>query len=155
MKSKKPSVPDAPQSSTLGQSGELGDIRVHNNVFASLVRKAALSVDGVSRLAGSTFIDGIAEFVGVRRIQDRAIAILKTEEQPDQVEIEVKIVLKHGYSIPETGLAVQKAVIEQVEAITGMSVIRVTVMVADTDDPVAEDKEAAAGDDEEVEIPLN
>ena len=33
------------------EGSELGDIKIHENVIATLVRKAALSIEGVSRLA--------------------------------------------------------------------------------------------------------
>ncbi len=131
---------------TLDHSSELGDIRVHDNVISSLVRRAALSIEGVSRLAGSTLIDNIAEIVGSRRMQDRAIAIIKDESSPDRMTIEVKINLKLGFKVREVAEAVQKTVVEQVEKTTGMTVTAVTVLVQEIDDG-SEDK----GEEEEEE----
>ena len=88
-----------------GNSG-LGDVRIHENVIASLVRKAALGVEGISRLAGNALVDNIAEFVGSRRMQSRAITI--DMDDNNRVAIEVKVNIIFGYNIPEVAQAVQK-----------------------------------------------
>ena len=60
----------------VNESGnQLGCIRLHENVISSIVRKAACSVEGVVRLAGSTLVDNIAEIVGSKRIHDRSILV--------------------------------------------------------------------------------
>ncbi|MBR2345300.1 MAG: Asp23/Gls24 family envelope stress response protein [Lentisphaeria bacterium] len=121
---------------------ELGDIKIHEGVIASLARKAALSVDGVSRLSGNSLVDNLAEMVGSRRIQSRAVTISLGEK--NNVSIELKIIIKFGYCIPEVANAVQKAVISDVEATTGMNVTSVDVLVQEVEE---ESK------DEEVEEP--
>lgn len=128
-----------------GKDGELGVIKIHENVVSSLVRKAALSVEGVSRLAGSTFVDNIAEIVGSRKIHDRAISIRMDD---DKIEIELKINMKFGYKVPEVASNVQTAIIEEVENVTGMNVMCVNVIVQEIED-VAEnnDDEAETEDD--------
>ena len=88
-------------------------------------------MDGVSRLAGSSFVDNIAEIVGSRKISDRAIAI-KLDE--DKVEIELKINMKFGYKVPEVASEVQTVIIEQVENVTGMNVVGVNVVVQEIEE---------------------
>ena len=126
------------------ESSELGEVKVHENVIASLVRKAALSVEGVSRLAGSSLVDNIAEFVGNRRMA-RAITIEMDDN--NRVMLEIKLVLKSGYNIPEIAPRVQKAVIEEVEKVTGMTVTKVGVLFQYFDDAAPEDT-----DDVDAEI---
>ena len=58
----------------LGDSG-LGDVKIHDGVIATLTRRAALAIEGVSRLAGNALVDNLAEIVGSRRMQSRAITI--------------------------------------------------------------------------------
>lgn len=118
------------------EGSELGDIKIHENVIAALVRKAALGIEGVSRLAGSSLVDNIAEIVGSRRMQARAIALEMDDSH--RVSIEVKINILVGYKVPEIAQNVQKAVIEMVENTTGMSVVKVNVLVQDIEDPVEE-----------------
>ena len=135
---KKECVEQSSSSTTCpGKGSELGLIKIHENVISSIVRKAALSVDGVSRLAGSSFVDNIAEIVGSRKISDRAIAI-KLDE--DKVEIEIKINMKFGYKVPEVASEIQTAIIEQVENVTGMNVVGVNVVVQEIEE-VAEHAE--------------
>lgn len=128
-------------------------MKVHENVIASLVRRAALSVEGVSRLAGSTLVDNIAEIVGSRRMQSRAITIEMADN--NRVSIEIKLILKADFNIPEVAAQVQKAVIERVEKVTGMTVTKVGVLVQDIDEVTPPEEEP---DDENAEIdsiPMN
>ena len=58
--SKKTAAPAAEAAATTVLEGsEMGEVKIHENVIASLVRRAALSIEGVSRLAGSTLVDNI------------------------------------------------------------------------------------------------
>lgn len=125
----------------LGDSG-LGDVKIHDGVIATLTRRAALAIEGVSRLAGNALVDNLAEIVGSRRMQSRAIAISVNDN--NQISIEVKLNLKIGYTIPDVAENVQKAVIADVEKVTGMTVTTVHVLVQDIDDDTSFDDEADA-----------
>ena len=138
---------------TVMESSEMGDIKIHENVIATLVRKAALSIEGVSRLAGSSLVDNIAEIVGSRRMQARAIALEMDDSH--RVAIEVKINILVGYNVPELAQNVQKSVIEMVEQTTGMSVIKVNVLVQDIEDPVEEVEEGDAASMDISALPMN
>ena len=136
---KKNTEPVAHTSAVLEGNSGLGDVRIHENVIASLVRKAALGVEGISRLAGNALVDNIAEFVGSRRMQSRAITI--DMDDNNRVAIEVKVNIIFGYNIPEVAQAVQKAVVEGVESVTGMTVTKVHVVVQEIEEPVKEEEE--------------
>ena len=120
----------------------MGEVKVHENVISALVRQAVSGVDGVMRLAGSTLMDNIAEIVGSRKMQDRSISV--NIEDGGRVSLDVKVNLKFGYKIPVVTTAIQKAVIENVEQITGMVVTRVNVIVQELE------MEAPAEADDEV-----
>ena len=111
---------------------ELGDIRIHEGVIASLARRATLKVPGVSRLAGHALVDNIAEIVGSRRMQSRNITITLGEDS--NVEIEIKVVFKFGFNIPQVATDVQKAVISEVEQTTGMNVTSVHILIQDIEE---------------------
>ena len=138
---------DKPATTVLDETG-MGDIKIHEGVIAALTRRAALSVPGVSRLAGSSLVDNIAEIVGSRRMQARAVNIAMSEK--NEVTIEIKVVLAFGCRIPETAAAVQKAVISEVEKTTGMNVTSVDVLVQEIEAERKEesDPEAAAATQE-------
>lgn len=119
----------------------LGDLKIHENVISSIVRRAVLAQEGVSRLSGNNFVDTIGEIVGSRRIQDRAILVKLCDD--NRIELEIKVVIKFGFVVPEVAAAIQKSVITDVENVTGMTVVAVNVTVQDIEDEYVED------DDEE------
>ena len=105
-----------------------GIVKVHESVIASIIRKAACSVDGVVRLAGNALVDNIAEFVGSRKVMDRAIAI---EMGDNSVAVEVQVVLEYGCNVPETAENIQNTVTREITRITGMQVTRIDIIVMD------------------------
>jgi uncharacterized alkaline shock family protein YloU len=124
------------EAASCEKSNELGLVKIHGNVISSIVRRAALSIDGISRLSGSSFVDNIAEIVGSRKIHDRAIAI---EIDEDKVAIEIKVNLIFGYNVPEIAAQVQSVIIEEVEKVTGMTATSVNVIVQEIEEaPVPE-----------------
>ncbi len=122
-------------------NSELGSIRLHDNVVSNLVRRAALSVPGVSRLAGSSLVDNLAEIVGSRKMQDRAIAILKDENDPGKVVIEIKLNMYFGFKVHEVAEAVQHAVIEMVEETTNVVVAAVNVAIQEIEEETKAEEE--------------
>lgn len=130
-------------ATTVIDDTEMGDIRIHEGVIASLARRATLMVEGVSRLAGNSLVDNIAEFVGSRRMQARNITINLDED--NNVDIEIKVVLKFGVRIPEVATEVQKAVIAEVERTTGMNVTNVHVLIQDIEESAPEQNSEDAG----------
>ena len=134
---------------TLEDSG-IGDVKIHENVISALARRATLGIEGVSRLAGSLLMDNIAEIVGSRRMQERAIAV--SMDESNRVSLEIKINILTGYRLPEVAAAVQKAVISEIEAATGMTVTKVNVLIQEVEDPEDNDDDApGAGMDLPVE----
>ena len=109
--------------STILSDSELGDIKIHDGVIAALARRAALGVEGVSRLAGSQFVDNLAEIVGSRRMQARAINVTVDEET--RITIEIKLNLVFGCQIPQVAARVQQEV---------MTVKGVDVLVQDMEE---------------------
>ena len=105
-----------------------GVVKVHESVIASIIRKAACSVDGVVRLAGNALVDNIAEFVGSRKVMDRAISI---EMGDNSVAVEVQVILEYGCNVPEIAENIQNTITEEITRITGMRVTRIDIIVMD------------------------
>ena len=149
----KKAEPEVAQNTALLEGSEMGDVKIHENVVAALVRQAALEQEGVSRLAGRALVDDIANLVGSRRMQARAISVELGED--GRVGIEIKLNLIFGVRIPDVAERVQRAVINTVEEITGMTVVRVNVLIQEIEDPVVESEEADAADAAPVDtLPL-
>lgn len=116
---------------------DMGLVKIHENVIASIARKAACSVNGVIRIAGSPIVDNIAEIIGNRRIGDRSIAI---DISGDTVAIEIKLNISYGSHIPTVAANVQSAIMQEVEKMTGMTVTGVNVIVQELDTEEREDE---------------
>ena len=112
-----------------------GTVRIHENVIATIVRKMACSVKGVSKISGSSFVDNIAEMVGSKKIHDRSIVV---EMGESSVSVEVSINLYYGVSLAS---AVQEAISGEIARLTGLKVGRVNIVVREIEDPEEEEQE--------------
>ena len=115
-------------------------IRISAVALAAIVRRAACSVDGVTRITGSSLVDNIAEFVGSKKILGRSIQIAI---QKSAVSVELSINIRYGVSLPKIASEVQREVASQLEELTGLQVLQVNVIIREMEDP------ADTPDDEE------
>lgn len=122
------------QGAVSSDGNELGLIHIHENVIVAAVRRAAVEVDGVVRLAGSPLVNNIAELIGNKTLGDRSIAV---QIDADTVSIDVKVNLEYGAHVPTVASNLQSAIVGEVEKITGMTVTGVNVLVQELDDPEA------------------
>ena len=113
------------------QENSTGVVKVHESVISSIVRKAALGVEGVLRLGNSTLVDNLAESVGSKKIQDRAISV---EMNGNAVSVELRVILQYGVLIPHVAAQLKEAVAEEITRLSGMTVDHVNVVVMDLED---------------------
>ena len=103
---------------------ELGNIRIADDVVKTIAAKAATDVEGVYKLAGGV-VDEVSKMLGKKRPTNG----VKVEVGEVECSIEVYLVIKYGYKIPEVAEAVQKAVLEEVSNLSGLKVVEVNVYV--------------------------
>ena len=103
---------------------ELGNIRIADEVVKTIAAKAAGDVEGVYKLAGGV-VDEVSKMLGKKRPTNG----VKVEVGEVECSIEVYLVIKYGYKIPEVAEEVQKAVLEEVSNLTGLKVVEVNVYV--------------------------
>ena len=103
-----------------------GEIRIASAALSTIIRKAVCSVEGVSRLAGNSLVDNIAEFVGSKKVMHRAIQITIGESS---IEAAIAINIRYGFALPEIAAEVQKNVVCQVRELTGLTASRVDVII--------------------------
>ena len=118
---------------------ESGAVRVHESVVSSIVRKTVLGIEGVVRFAGNSLVDNIAEFVGSKAMQDRAISV---EMGKGSVSIEVQVILQYGIYIPDVASNIQEAIRTQVQDMTGIPVESVSVFVMDIEKVESDEEES-------------
>ena len=99
----------------VSRSDELGNIHISEEVLAAISAAAALEVEGVSSLANSG-----------KKSLSRDVHI-KMED--DKVQVDVSVLMSYGATIPEMGKAVQDAVKNAIESMSGLEVCAVNVNV--------------------------
>jgi uncharacterized alkaline shock family protein YloU len=103
---------------------ELGTIRIHKNVIASVASLAALEIDGVKRVGGN-FRSGLMELIGKKALSVIHVEINKNEE----VKLEIPLVIKYGFNIPDIASKVQENVRNNLEKMTNLSIKDININV--------------------------
>jgi len=103
---------------------ELGAIRIHNSVIATIARLAALKVPGVVEMSGS-FAEGLASMVGKASF-DRGIRV---EMEDQKIKLDLHIVIAFGIRIPQVAWRIQNDVRKAIEDMTGKKIGMINVIV--------------------------
>ena len=108
----------------VSRSDELGSIHISEEVLAVIAAAAVLEVEGIGGLAANLGTD-LAELLGKKNLS-RGIHI---QVEDENVTVDLSILVKYGYTIPDVARAVQEAVAGSVEATSGLTVAAVNVNV--------------------------
>lgn len=104
--------------------GELGDIRIADEVVSTIAGLAAIDVEGVSSLSGGWGTDFV-EKLGKKNFGKG----IKVETNQDDTSINIYIVVDFGYPIPKVAENVQREVKLAVETMTGLNVTGINIHV--------------------------
>ena len=108
----------------VSRSDELGNIHISEEVLAVIAAAAVLEVEGIGGLAANLGTD-LAELLGKKNLS-RGIHI---QVEDGNVTVDLSILVKYGYTIPDVARAVQEGIAGSVEATSGLSVAAVNVSV--------------------------
>lgn len=103
---------------------DLGAIRIHTNVISSIAAIAAAEIDGVKRI-GNNLQSGMLELLGKKSSGAIKVELDKNEE----VRIEIPLIIKYGYKVPDIAARVQENVRSAIEKMTDLSVRTVDIKV--------------------------
>ncbi len=105
-------------------AGEIGEVKIADDVVAIIAGLAASDVKGVASLAGNLTRDVISRlgFKGLGKS-------VKLNIDDGQVYVSLKVNIRYGYNIPETSEKVQDRVATAIETMTGLTVSEVNVRV--------------------------
>jgi len=103
---------------------DLGTISIHKNVIASVASLAACEIDGVKRIGGD-FKTGLLELVGKKAYFAIKVQIDKNEE----VNVDIPLVIKYGYNIPDVANKVQENVRRALEKMTDVLIKDIDISV--------------------------
>jgi uncharacterized alkaline shock family protein YloU len=104
-------------------SDVLGRIEIAPEVLQTISGLAATQVEGVIGLGGGVVSD-LNQFFG-RKNPRQGIKV----EVGEETAIEVSLIVKYGYHIPDVGREVQEKVKSAVESMTGIPVDKVVVRI--------------------------
>ncbi|MDP8234504.1 MAG: Asp23/Gls24 family envelope stress response protein [Candidatus Saelkia tenebricola] len=105
--------------------GEYGEIKIHNEVIIAIVRRAAIEIDGVEKIA-SGFKKGFLSFLGHKRFS-RGVILERSKE--GDVKVTISIVVLFGINIPEVVNKVQVNVKKMLEQMSGIMPLEINIEV--------------------------
>jgi len=103
---------------------ELGVLRIHKNVVSSISSIAAIEIEGVKRV-GKDFKSMLIELAGHKFSSAIKVEISKNEE----VRVDIPLIIKYGYNIPEVAKNVQENVRCALEKMSSLSIKDINVNV--------------------------
>ena len=107
-----------------GSQTDLGNIRIHKNVIASIASLAAVEIEGVKRIGGD-LRSGVLELIGKKTL----MAIKVDFDKNDEIRLEVPLVIKYGFNIPEIANRVQENIRSALEKMTNLSIKYINVNI--------------------------
>ncbi|MEA4911616.1 MAG: Asp23/Gls24 family envelope stress response protein [Oscillospiraceae bacterium] len=113
-----------------------GTLRISQEVIASIAKYATLEIEGVGSV--STANTGVKGLI----TKTNYLKPIKIELVDDVVNVELNIVVKQGYRIPDLSAQIQQNVKNAIQSMTGLAVAKIDVIVAGL---------AKASDSEEAE----
>ncbi len=102
----------------------LGTIRIHRDVIASIASLAASETEGVKGI-GRDFKTGVLEL-----FVKKSLASVKVEiERNEEVKVEIPIIIKYGFNIPDVANRVQENIRNRLEKMTDLSIKDISINV--------------------------
>jgi len=126
-------------SAEIQERDEFGDVRIANEVVATIAGLAAIEVEGVAAMSGG-LAGGIAEMLGRKNLAKG----VRVEVGQEQAAVDLYVVVHYGVRIPEVAWKVQEYVKRALETMTGLQVVEVNVHVQGVHFPHEEKPEEPA-----------
>lgn len=104
--------------------GDLGAIRIADEVVAVIAGIAAADTPGIASMSG-----GITEGLANRLMGKNIRKGVKVEVGEEEASIQLKVIVEYGTKIDEVCRTLQHNVKDAVESMTGLRVVEVNVLV--------------------------
>lgn len=110
---------------TIHENEDLGEVKIADEVVAVIAGLAATETEGVSSMAGNITNEIVAK-LGMKNLS-KGVRVAVGEEG---VIVDLSLSVRYGYSIKEVSKTVQEKVSGAIETMTGLSVLKVNIRVA-------------------------
>ena len=130
------------------KAGEIGEVRIADDVVAIIAGLAASDVKGVASLSGNA----TREVIGKLGIKGLGKSIRLTVED-GEVHVWLKVNIRYGFNIPETSEKIQDRVATAIETMTGLNVAEVNVRVNSVSGVLVNNAKLQAGETQTIQVP--
>lgn len=96
---------------------DLGIVRIHDNVIASISSLAAMEIPGVKGI-GKNLRSGLMELIDGKNTA--TIKIIK--DKNGDISIDIPLIIKYGFNIPDVASKVQENIRNNLEKMTNISI---------------------------------
>ncbi len=110
---------------TIHDDGNIGQVQIADDVVAVIAGLAATEAEGVEAMAGN-ITNELVSRLGMKKLS-RGVKVQVTE---DGVFVDLALVIRFGYNIPEVSENVQEKVKSAIENMTGLNVVEVNIRIA-------------------------
>lgn len=107
------------------ENGQIGEVRIADEVVAIIAGLAATEVKGVASMAGNVTNELVSK-LGMKNLS-KGVKVVVTSES---VSVDIALNMEYGYSIPKTSKLVQEKVKQAIENMTGLRVLEVNIRIA-------------------------
>lgn len=115
-------------SYTMETNSEIGEVKIADDVVATIAGLAATEVEGVAAMQGN-LTNEIVGKLGVRNLSKG----VKIELMEGTVHVDLSVQMKYGYSIPKVCKMIQDRVKNAIENMTGLPVNNVNIRIVGVD----------------------
>ncbi|MBQ4046415.1 MAG: Asp23/Gls24 family envelope stress response protein [Lachnospiraceae bacterium] len=112
-------------TSLIHEDGDIGAVKIADDVIAIIAGHACMEVDGVDSVADSTSRE-VRGKLGMSKVPKGVQVQIKDGE----VYCDISLYLKYGYNIPGTSRYAQEKVKSVIETMTGLTVKNVNLRIA-------------------------
>ncbi|MCM1135882.1 MAG: Asp23/Gls24 family envelope stress response protein [Clostridium sp.] len=113
------------EACVLREDGDLGTVKIADDVVAMIAGLAATEVQGVAAMAGN-ISNELMSRVGVKNLAKG----VRVEVKGKKVKAELALIVEYGHNIPVVSQKVQEKVKSTVESMTGLEVSDVDIRIA-------------------------
>lgn len=117
----------------MGETDNIGTIKIANEVVAIIASLAASEIEGVASMSGGVG-SGIAEMLGHKKG-------VKVENGDEECIIDLSVVVEYGISIPDVAENIQQNVKDAIESMTGLNAVEINIHVQGVNFPNEEESE--------------
>lgn len=113
------------------QGPSSGTLRISEEVLATIATKAVMGIEGVASLKNSKAEAEQTGKKGRRKLFQKFYKPVRIEMSEDEAVLDIYLIVRYGANIRNVSENVQKAVKEDVQTMTGITVSKVNIHIED------------------------